>query len=106
MKRLILAAGLVMGVVTVGTAQTGRSSRDSATVYSEGTSHPTTLPGKKVKKVKKTPKGKKVVTKKVPLRQDRIYHWKNGQRATPTGNEATGINATRAVQDTTRKKRE
>jgi hypothetical protein len=31
------------------------------------------------------------------LNQREMYHWQNGQAATPTGNEATGINETQAV---------
>jgi hypothetical protein len=38
-------------------------------------------------------KGRKhVITKTVPLREEKEYKWNDGQAATPTGHEATGVN--------------
>jgi hypothetical protein len=54
----------------------------------------------------KTKKGKVAAVTTDSLNQRKEYQWENGQQATPTGNEATGINSQSAApkKDTTVKK--
>jgi Ni/Co efflux regulator RcnB len=80
MKRLILsvlAIGLVAGAATAQSSS-GQSSR-STSISSTGT-----YKAKKGKKAKKAPSE--------TLNNRKTYHWKNGQRATPTGHEAAPLN--------------
>jgi hypothetical protein len=80
MKRMILtvlAIGLVAGAASAQSSS-GQSSR-STSVSSTGT-----YKAKKGKKAKKAPSE--------VLNNRRTYHWKNGQRATPTGHEAAPLN--------------
>jgi hypothetical protein len=76
MKYLILA-GILFSLSNEANSQTtGSNSANSTTNSSEGSSH------KKQKRKKK---------QKATLNHRKIYKWKSGQRATPTGQEATGI---------------
>lgn len=65
-----------------------------------------TKPAKK-KHVKKHATTKKTTLKSTTnhaaLDQRKIYHWDDGQRATPTGNEATGIGETKMVSKDAKK---
>ena len=95
MKKILLAAGLFL---FVGFAS-AQSTQNSKTTNNGTTVHKTTVHNSK-KKSKKA----KTVTKK-PLNQRKEYQWKNGQEATPTGHEATGVNGGYSAikKDTTRK---
>ncbi|RYZ20260.1 MAG: hypothetical protein EOO16_17275 [Chitinophagaceae bacterium] len=94
MKRLIWIAGILLCSAAGVDAQSsgaGSGSRNTAAVSATGNRG--ALHTTKKKKVVRNKKGqKKVVTQTVPLQEEKIYHWKNGQRATPTGNEATSVN--------------
>jgi hypothetical protein len=77
MKRVILIAGMLIGICGFAGAQTsGSNSTNGPTHSSEGNR----LNNKKGKKQKKT-----------ALNHRRNYNWKTGQQATPTGQEATGV---------------
>ncbi|GAA4322580.1 hypothetical protein GCM10023184_08980 [Flaviaesturariibacter amylovorans] len=93
---MILIAGVLLCLGAPAMAQSSGGgnggSRDAASVSASGGNRGA-LHHKQVRKVKKTKSGKKkVAVQKVPLEEDKMYPWKNGQRATPTGNEATGTN--------------
>lgn len=80
MKRLmfvVLTLGLMAGAASAQT--TGSNSSRSTSMSSTGTY-----------KVKKSKKAKKLPSE--VLNNRRIYHWESGQRATPTGEEATPTN--------------
>ena len=97
MKRLIFTSAIIIGCVSFASAQ--RAGRATATktppvnntsAMNSASSHtakagapaPGTLSGKSNKE--------QATVLKIDNRD--IYHWKDGQRATPTGNEATGSN--------------
>jgi hypothetical protein len=95
MKRLIMCGLLVIGISGVLNAQTSGGSAGSG---SSGTMQSSNKG--------QTSKSKKKATKKqTPLNNRRNYNWKNGQQATPTGNEATGVNGgySSLKKDTARK---
>lgn len=76
MKRLmimVLVLGLTAGAASAQTA--GSTPTRTTSVNSTGT-----YKAKKARKAKKAPSE--------VLNNRRIYHWQNGQRATPTGHEA------------------
>ena len=75
MKRVILSALLFAGVSGFASAQTATGNSSTTTGAVSSTS--------------KNPKGKKAKPSE-RLDNRRTYHFKNGQRSTPTGNEATG----------------
>ena len=75
MKKLILAAMMLIGLAGAAAAQT--------TVH-HTVKHRATSPSKK--KIAKTTKATD------SLDERKNYEWKNGQKATPTGNEARVIN--------------
>lgn len=85
MKRMIVAIVLFFSTAVVASAQTTNSKNTAK--------HPTKH---KVTKIKKAKQYKKPYTskllKKDTLNQRKIYHFKNGQRSTPTGREATPTN--------------
>lgn len=74
MKRVILATMVFLGMSAAASAQTatGKASRTTSTASSSTKA-----------------KAKKAVKPSDTLNNRRIYHFKNGQRATPTGHEAT-----------------
>ncbi len=78
MKRLIIMTGLFLILANLASAQTTGSNSSKNPQVSAETS--------KAKKAKK--KGAKKKTQN--LNQRRMYEWKDGQEATPTGHEATG----------------
>jgi hypothetical protein len=95
MKRVIWIAGLLLcsafGVQAQSSGGAGNGSRNTAAVSASGAGG--ALHTRKERKVVRNKKGqKKVVTRTVPLREEKNYRWKNGQTATPTGNEATPVN--------------
>ncbi|GAB4091595.1 hypothetical protein [Flaviaesturariibacter terrae] len=99
MKKLFWIAALLLGTTAAADAQSsgaGTGSRTTGAVSSSGSSRPLHSAKKRV-----TVRGKKgqkrVVTRTVPLQEDKTYHWKDGQRATPTGHEAVGVNEGGAV---------
>ena len=74
MKRMILMGIVIITSASIANAQTtGSNSTNGPTHSSEGSRS-----GKKAKK-------------KTALNHRRNYHWKSGQQATPTGQEATGV---------------
>lgn len=78
MKRIILLAGAIIGLAGLASAQsTGSNSSKASQEGSETAS-------------KKQAKKKASNNKSKNLNDRKIYHWKDGQRATPTGHEATG----------------
>lgn len=91
MKRLILCGVLAFGLPGLVNAQT---SNGSSSTSSSGTMQSSNK-GQTSKKNKKS----------TPSNNRKDYNWKNGQRATPTGNEATGTNSSYSAigRDTTRK---
>ena len=80
MKRILIATAVLMGFGCAANAQTSGSSAPNAPTVS-----PTQTKGKKGKKVEPT-----------DMNQRKTYHWKDGQRATPTGHEATGLGSSAA----------
>lgn len=95
MKRMILTAVMLAGISIAVSAQTGtgNSSRTTGAVSptGKGTNKSRTA------KSAKTGKGRSTATtKRKPgspqLSEREIYQWINGQRATPTGTEATPSN--------------
>jgi hypothetical protein len=76
MKKLILSLMMSILVTTIAVAQTTK----------KPTRHASTTPSKK--------KTSKSAVKRDSLDERKNYEWKNGQKATPTGNEARGINET------------
>ena len=75
MKRLLLLTGLLLGLTTVVSAQ----AKDKK---------------KPLKAVVVTSKNKKPAgsEKTIKLNNRKIYRWTNGQRSTPTGQDATSSN--------------
>ncbi|RYY65054.1 MAG: hypothetical protein EOO12_08015 [Chitinophagaceae bacterium] len=97
MKKMFWITALLLGSAGVVEAQSsGNVSRTTAAVSASGSARP--LHTAKQRVTVRDKKGrKKMVTRTVPLREEREYKWKNGQAATPTGHEATGINENGAV---------
>ena len=74
MKRVILSAIFLCGLAVAGSAQTsGNSSRNTGAASSTA----------------KNKKSKEALRPSDTLNNRKIYHFKNGQRSTPTGYEAT-----------------
>jgi len=82
MKRMILSAILLFGIATLVSAQT-KEKQSSKTMKG------VTIKSSKNKKTAKAPKAK---ADTVTLSNRKIYHWSNGQRSTPTGQDATSSN--------------
>ena len=83
MKRILLATVITIGISHIAAAQTsGNSATNGPSVSS---SRATT----------KTGKSKKSQTSD-SLNNRKMYNWKDGQRATPTGHEATGTGGSAA----------
>jgi hypothetical protein len=78
MKRMILLTGLLVTIAGLASAQTTGSNSSNAPQGSTESAN-----NQKMKK-----KGTKKNTQN--LNQRRNYKWKDGQKATPTGHEATG----------------
>lgn len=86
MKRILIATVIVMGISHAATAQTsGSSSANSPGVSSSRTKA----------KTGKSKKGQ--ASQPDSLNQRKMYNWKDGQRATPTGHEATGMGGSAAT---------
>lgn len=79
MKRVILLTGLMVTMAGLASAQTTGSNSSNSPQGSAETSD-------NMKNIRK--KGAKKSNKS--LNQRKIYKWKDGQKATPTGHEATG----------------
>ena len=90
MKRFILCGLLLTGFAIAGLAQTSGKAKNSSTSSAS------------VNKSSKTKKS----TGPVRLNNRKIYRWKDGQKATPTGHEATPSNGSQysAINDSTRSK--
>ena len=78
MKRVILSAFLLFGVTAIVSAQTTKKSSKAVIVRKASEN----------KKVTKSAQAKNTVK----LNNRKIYHWTNGQKSTPTGQEATSSN--------------
>ena len=79
MKRVILSAILLFGILATVSAQASGSKKTPKTIT--------------VQKSSKTKHSAKAgTTKTVNLSNRKIYRWSNGQRSTPTGKEATSSN--------------
>lgn len=74
MKRVILATMILLGVSAAASAQTATGNASRTTGAASSSTKATT---------------KKTVKLSDTLNNRKIYHFKNGQRATPTGQEAT-----------------
>lgn len=75
MKRVILSTIMLVGLTAFAAAQTsGNSSKNTGAVSNSSKN-------KNAKKAKPSER----------LNNRKIYHFKNGQRSTPTGNEATPV---------------
>lgn len=89
MKQIILSIAMAAGISSVAAAQTSGGSSSNGTSVSSASDIQTS--GKKSTAKGKKGKGSKAQTKKTDsLDQSKMYNWKDGQRATPTGHEATG----------------
>ena len=95
MKRLILCSILSFALSGIVAAQTGNGTSSTS---SSGTMQSSNKGQTNNKKKKTTKKSTKTNNRK-------IYHWESGQKATPTGNEATGTNSGYSAigRDTTKK---
>jgi hypothetical protein len=82
MKQLIIGACMLCFAHLASAQTTGSNSGKSTANSSAKVTKKTTA-----KKIKKS-----TIKKKAPLNNRKEYEWKNGQQATPTGHEATGIN--------------
>jgi len=84
MKRFVMATIILAGISSAASAQTsGSNSSNSTSVSSSTATKSSTKGGKKAG-------AKKAVTDSTNNRK--MYNYKDGQRATPTGHEATGTN--------------
>lgn len=79
MKRVILSAFLILGTTAVVSAQTTHHKHTSKAVAT-----------RKAPAKKKETTAAKVNT--VKLNNRKIYHWTNGQKSTPSGQDATSSN--------------
>jgi hypothetical protein len=71
---MILSLTLLLSLSIVASAQSShKKTTRKKTVHTSTTAHQASAPA--------------------PLDNRKIYQWKNGQRSTPTGEEATGINS-------------
>lgn len=99
MKKMIWIAALLLcgaGAAEAQSSGAGSGSRNTGAVSSSGGTRP--LHTAQQRKTVRDKKGhKRTVTRTVPLQEEKTYHWSDGQRATPTGHEATGINETQSV---------
>jgi hypothetical protein len=78
MKRILIAIIIMIGVSQAASAQTSGSNSSNSPSVSSSTAQP------------KNSKGKAAASD--TLNDRKMYNWKDGQRATPTGHEATGTN--------------
>ena len=79
MKRILLSTAILIGTGSMASAQTSGGQSGNSPSVSSSTVKPK--------------KGKKATAKKAApdsLDNRKTYQWKDGQRATPTGHEATG----------------
>ena len=108
MKRIYITAAFVIGMGLTGMAQTtGSNSSNSTSVSSSADTQ------KDSKNTKKGKTAQAAGAQPDSLNDRKMYNWKDGQRATPTGHEATGtgsgfsaINKDSAIapRDTTQQK--
>ncbi|RYY89945.1 MAG: hypothetical protein EOO15_04525 [Chitinophagaceae bacterium] len=99
MKKIFWLAALLLSSAWAGAQSSGAGtgSRNTASVSASGNSDRPMHTAKKRVTIKDKKGRKKTITRTVPLREDKEYKWKDGQSATPTGHEATGINESGAV---------
>jgi hypothetical protein len=81
MKRILIATIILAGASLAASAQTSGSNSSNSPSVSSSTAQP---------KDTKGTSGKAVASDS--LNDRKIYNWKDGQHATPTGHEATGTN--------------
>lgn len=87
MKQVLIAIAIIIGLSSSVAAQS-KNTTHKKTTKKHITAKSTTLNSS---------------SKHAALNQRKEYHWKDGQSATPTGNEATGINETQRVSKDTKK---
>jgi hypothetical protein len=83
MKRVLLSIIVLFGVTTIASAQTTKNNNAS---------NAKTVTGSGVKNKKINNASVNYKTDTITLTNREIYHWSDGQRATPTGQEATSSN--------------
>ena len=81
MKRLMLTLVITTSIAGIAAAQSSCRSTSTTTPSVSSPGSATT-----------TPNGKSTTIKFKNLDQRDVYHWSNGQRATPTGEQAMAIN--------------
>jgi hypothetical protein len=86
MKKIIFTAFLFMGIAGFAMGQTKKTTKSKST--NKSTQHKTSSQGHQA------------------IDSSKHYMWKDGQEATPTGHDATGVNGdhARATKDTARKR--
>ncbi|MER3463563.1 MAG: hypothetical protein C4329_03215, partial [Chitinophagaceae bacterium] len=87
MKYLLLIIMMLFGFGTIVSAQTKKTTHKKA-MHKKTIKHTTSKSGTTVLSDSVNHQA---------LNQRKEYHWKDGQVAAPTGNEATGIGQTQAV---------
>src|SRR5690242_8503759 len=85
MKKIVLSAALLFSISLVGSAQSTQKKSVPKKKVPTTTVHATTHQANST-----TAHQGSAPT---PLDNRKIYEWKNGQRSTPTGEEATGVNS-------------
>lgn len=101
MKRILIAAAIIIGMNHAASAQTSGSGAS--------TNAPSVSSSRTKAKGTKAKKSQSQKSQSDSLNQRKMYKGENGQRATPTGHEATGTNGTaaplpkKASTDTTRR---
>ena len=83
MKRVLISIVVLFSITTIASAQTTKNNNSSKEKTVTGS-------GVKNKKTNNASVNTKSDTSTLTNRQ--IYHWSDGQRATPTGEEATSSN--------------
>ena len=86
MKRILLSFVIVIGLSRVAAAQTSGSNSSNSTSVSSSR-----------EQTKSTKSSKSTTAQNDTLNNRDMYKWKDGQRATPTGHEATGTNGSHAT---------
>jgi hypothetical protein len=82
MKRMVIPAAVLLLIAGGATAQSTGGNSSGSTGQSSSTTRTTSKKDKKAKKANT-----------VDLNDRKMYKGKDGQRATPTGHEATGTNS-------------
>lgn len=76
MKRILFAIAITLGISHMAAAQTSGSNSTNGPIVSSSRAKATT---------------NSTNASSNSVNERKVYHWKDGQRATPTGHEATGL---------------